>query len=91
MYYALRLRSSCIETEGNISSVIVEVSLQQLKAQMISIFKFRIGGTPNRQHAFKTNQLCTHDKKLCTPNEYCFFEHIVSFDLFTIECGFLIF
>lgn len=91
MYYALRLISSCIETESNISNVICEVSLQALKAQLIGIYKFRIGGTPYRQHAFKTNKVCKHSEELCTKNEYCFFEDIVSFDLFTIECGFIMF
>lgn len=46
MYYALRLISSCIENESNMTQVIQEVSLQSLKSQLIGIFKFRIGGTP---------------------------------------------
>ena len=91
MYYALRLISSCIENESNMTQVIQEVSLQSLKSQLIGIFKFRIGGTPQREHAFKTNKFCNHSEELCTKNEYCFFEDLVTFDLFTVECGFLMF
>lgn len=90
MSLALNLLTLCVKSEENLQSVILEINMNNLKAQLMTIFKFKIGGTPHRDHVFNTNKVCTH-KGLCLEDEYCFFQSLVSFDQLTFKCAYNIF
>jgi len=83
---ALNLLTLCVQTTDNLLSVICEINLSNLKSQLITIFKFKIGGTPHRDHVYRTDKHCTH-KGLCLKGEYCFFQCLVSFDDVTFQCA----
>lgn len=83
---SLKLLSLCVSTSDNMLALISEINLNSLKSQLITIFKFKIGGTPHRDHVFRTAKFCNHEG-LCLKGEYCFFQSLVSFDILTFDCA----
>jgi hypothetical protein len=82
----LKLLTLLSDSKDNLESVICEVNLLNLKSQLTTIFKFKIGGTPHRDHVFRTQKVCTHHG-LCLQGEYCFFQCLVTFDELTFACA----
>jgi len=90
------------ELNGLMVKVNQQVNLQNLKCKLLDIFKFKVAGTPHKEHVYMTNRQCKHytqssgskaskRKAFCQEGEYCFFEHLLPLDFVTINCAFNIF